>query len=274
MPGKSDSGGSGGAVDFDTAVLARSHEVPVVVDFWAPWCAPCRALGPIIEGLAAKAGGRWELVKLNTEERPEIAMEYEIRSIPNVKLFRGGRVVSGFVGALPATEIERWLDDQLPDERIEKLESIAARWPEEDGAIAGEIEPLVSAAPGVGRAKLRLAQAIAARDPARARALVAATSPDPEDIELHADVTALVDLVECTRDVPPKLAPHLEAARRAFRAHDLDATLEHLVDAAMRDKSFGDEVARRAAVALLRILGRDHELTDKYQRLLSMAVNS
>jgi putative thioredoxin len=273
MPATTDSGRSG-TVDFDTAVLARSREVPVVVDFWAPWCGPCRVLGPIIEDLAAQAGGRWELVKLDTEAQPEIAMAYGIRSIPNVKLFRGGKVVAGFVGALPASDIRRWLDDHIPDEGIENLDKLAARWPREGGVITGEIEALAKARPELGRAKLRLAQAIAARDPARARSLIAAASLGPEDAELQADVTALLDLVERTRDVPPKLAPHLEAAQRAFREHDLDATLEHLVDVAMRDKSFGDELARRAAVALFRILGRDHELTDKYQRLLSMAVNS
>ena len=106
------------AIEFESAVLQRSREIPVVVDFWAPWCGPCRILGPVIEKLAAEAGNRWELVKLNTEEQPDIAREYGVRGIPNVKMFHGGEPIAEFVGALPEDEIRRWLDAYLPGEAI------------------------------------------------------------------------------------------------------------------------------------------------------------
>lgn len=262
-------------IDFDAAVISRSHEVPVLVDFWAPWCAPCRVLGPVLEDLAGTAAGRWELVKLNTESQPDIAQAYGVRGIPNVKLFRDGRPVAEFTGALPPDEVRRWLDGQLPDERVEKVESIAGRWVAAGSAIAAELEALENAHPDLARAKLRLAQAIVAEDPGRARQLVASSHPEADDLDLATDVTALADLVEYPmEDLRPKLAKDVEAAQLAFRAHDLGATLQHLVDAAMRDKSFGDELARRATVALFRMLGRDHELTREYRPLLSMAVNS
>ena len=85
-------------VDFNVAVVERSRSVPVVVDFWADWCGPCHALRPIVEALAAEADGRWELVKVDVDAQPRLALEYGLRSIPTVKMFHEGRVVAEFVG--------------------------------------------------------------------------------------------------------------------------------------------------------------------------------
>ena len=111
--------------DFDTAVLARSREVPVLVDFWAPWCGPCRVLKPLLEKLAGEYGGRFELVKLNSDEAPSVAARYAVRSIPAVKLFVGGEVVDEFTGALPEGSLRAFLDTHLPDE-AERLRRQAA----------------------------------------------------------------------------------------------------------------------------------------------------
>lgn len=99
--------------DFETEVLAKSHHKPVVVDFWAPWCGPCRVLGPIIEKLARESGGAWRLVKINTDAHPQLAQQYHVRGIPAVKMFRKGRVVAEFTGALPDVQLRRWLDEHL-----------------------------------------------------------------------------------------------------------------------------------------------------------------
>ena len=111
--------------DFDTAVLARSREVPVLVDFWAPWCGPCRSLKPLLEKLAGEYGGRFELAKLNSDEAPSVSARYAVRSIPAVKLFVDGEVVDEFTGALPEGQLRAFLDARLPDE-AEKLRRQAA----------------------------------------------------------------------------------------------------------------------------------------------------
>ncbi|HLU68425.1 MAG TPA: thioredoxin [Kofleriaceae bacterium] len=102
--------------DFDIAVVERSRAVPVLVDFWAPWCGPCRMLGPVLERVAADMGGRLQVARLNVDENPTTAARFQVHGIPLVKLFCEGAAIAEFVGAVPETAVRAFLDQHLPCE--------------------------------------------------------------------------------------------------------------------------------------------------------------
>src|ERR1700737_4831452 len=122
---------------FDAAVLDRSQSLPVVVDFWADWCAPCRQLGPVLEREASKRAGTLELVKIDVDANPTVARSYGVQGIPAVKAFHKGRVVAEFVGAQPTAAVERFLDSLLPSE----ADLLVNRGDEETLPAAVELEP-------------------------------------------------------------------------------------------------------------------------------------
>src|SRR5882757_1196617 len=123
--------------EFDTAVIERSREVPVVVDFWAPWCGPCRQLTPALERAAAAREGKVELVKVNTDENQSLSRSFQIQGIPAVKAFKDGREVAQFVGAQPPAQVERFFDSLVPSE----VEQLVAKGDEGSLRTALELEP-------------------------------------------------------------------------------------------------------------------------------------
>lgn len=265
--------------DFQRDVLARSRELPVLVDFWAEWCGPCRMIGPVLERLAARAAGRFALVKLNTDEHPEIAAQYRVSSIPTVKLFRDGQVTAEFVGALPEHAVSRWLDEHLPSPGKEAIAAAERALAAGDRTQAQQIlEAALAADPALHEARVRLAELSFRADPDKALALVAGVPAEDPSFGRVEAMRTLASLARraSAREPPPAGVPavdwerYLEGARAFTAGRDAEA-LEAWIDVLRRRRQLDDDGPRRACVALFTLRG-DDELTREYRRAFSSAL--
>jgi putative thioredoxin len=258
--------------DFRADVIERSHRVPVLVDFWASWCGPCRVLGPVLERLAGSAGGRWELAKVSTEEFPELASEYAVMSIPNVKLFRGGRVVDEFVGALPEAELRRWLEAAIPSPPSPHLlaahEHLANGRPGEAIAL---FERALADSPHDAQAALALAEARLRSDPGSVPALVAAW---PEERSDRAEALALMARWRTRRAALPAGAAreHVATTLDAIGAGDWDGALAAAVEALRAQRGWADGAPRELGRAIFLWLGPSHPVSEKHYRAFAGAL--
>jgi putative thioredoxin len=264
--------------DFEREVLERSKNVPVVVDFWAPWCGPCRTLGPVLERLAGEHGGAFVLAKVNVDEAPAVAQAFRIQSIPAVKGFRDGALLAEFVGAQPESAVRQFLSTLLPTEadRLASDGEARAAADDLDGAASlfGQALELDARHP---RALLGLARVHARRgNDADALALLervsgaASLTRDAERLaaELRTRVDATGDEATLRARLatsPEDLDARLQLGRLlAARGRQEDALAE-LLEVVRRDPKHADEAARRAMVDLFAVLGSSHPLTERYR---------
>lgn len=263
--------------DFQVDVVDRSRQVPVLVDFWAAWCGPCRVLGPLLERLADDAQGRWVLAKVDTETYPELAAKHGIRGIPSCKLFIDGRVADEFVGALPEPALRQWLERALPHpQRDQLVEARAAIDSGEDARARQLLEPLAAAEPDNDEIGVLLARAELFDRPGVAQELVAPMSMASEHAEAAQAVTELATLLiaeGAAEQLPEGRGSEAFAAgRAALQRRDLAAALDAFIRVLETDRGYAGSAAHRACLALFRLLGEEHELTRSRRILFSNAL--
>ena len=273
--------------DFESLVLRPSFQVPVLVDFWADWCAPCRMLAPVLTALAQAYDGRFILVKVNTDAHQGLATRYGVRSLPTVKVFRNGEVVEEFMGAQPESVVREVLERHVerPSDAL-RAEARALRE-------AGELEPALG--------KLR-----------------GALQEDPDNTRIHADLVpmlldagALDEAEEVMKKVPAaeavepefkSLAARLEFARNAggatdpkelkarietapddldaryqlavqsVSASDYETALQQFLEIMRRDRGYRDDAGRKGMISVFEMLGNSGPLVSRYRGLMSSAL--
>jgi len=239
---------------FQSAVLDRSRTVPVVVDFWAEWCGPCRQLTPVLEEAIAARAGKVELAKVDTDAEPELARTYRIQGIPAVKAFRDGKVVSEFVGALPPQQVERFLDGLVPSE----ADGLVQQGDEDSLRRALELEPTRADA-AVPLARMLLTRG--AVDEARQ---ILSTVPG----SFAADgLLARLKLQEAEGPADSHLAEAFAALDEGRQEHALDL----LIDALPKADGCRDDI-RRVVVGILEGLGPEDPLARESRRRLAAAL--
>ena len=271
--------------DFEQNVVAASFKQPVVIDFWAPWCAPCKVLKPILEKLAAEYGGKFQLAKANSDENPEIAARYAVRGIPAVKAIVDGKVVNEFTGALPESAVRDWLDKVIPspaeemrreavelaaaddlDGALQKLSGASALDPDNEVVRVDTAEILFTK--GEADEAQRLLDSL--RDPdilkdARVLQLKAQVrlAEMREEGESEAALAAAIKANENDLEARLKLANVLIAANRPAEGMD------QLLEIVRRDRKFKDDIGRKTLLDVFNLLGGQGELVSAYRRKLA-----
>ena len=263
--------------DFNTDVLERSHTIPVLVDFWAEWCGPCKILGPVLEKLAQQHEGELVLAKLDTESHPTIAAQYRISSIPNVKLFVDGAVSDEFVGALPEAAVSEWLRKAVPSKYRAQLEGARQLLLENRVSQAQEILQMVAAAePDNDRATVLLGQSLLSSDHDRAVATVTPIDLGSKYLEEAEAIKTLANLYERVNEADslPEdsvRGQYLDAISSA-RSNDFEAALDGFIQVIGKNRYYDDDGSRKACIAVFKLLGEDHEVTKRYRQALSGAL--
>jgi len=281
-------------------LVAKSQEIPVLVDFWADWCGPCKQLMPVLAKLADEYQGKFLLAKVDTEAEPELAGHFQIRSIPTVKMIKGGAIVDEFMGVQPEPQIRALLDkhcgpapegdDAAEDEgatldQASQMAMAQFAQGDADGAIALITQAMAEDADNHS-ARITLAQMqIATGKVDEAKVTLDAVPEDARD-DRYQSVAGMLDFAHIVADAPP--AAELEATLQADPANSgaryqlgammilsnrVEDGLDHLLEIVKTDRKFEEDAGRNALINAFSMLGTDHPVTQDYRRRLARLLN-
>lgn len=277
-----------GTAEFEHAVLEASHRQPVLVDFWAPWCGPCRTLGPVLEQCANELDGRVLLAKIDTDRHGELAQRYGVRGLPSVKVFAGGKVVDEFTGVLPAAQVRAFIARHAPSPaELVYREAVAVRAQGDTTRARDLLGEAIAHDPAHAAARLDLAGLLLdlGESDEAGRVLDEIAGHIGHSERLQALRTRFGLLAERARSESPAalaariaadpddLAARLHLARRAAADTDWPQAFDQLLEIVQRDRRFGDDIGRRTAIELFALLPPGSPLVRDYRARLASALN-
>lgn len=262
--------------DFEYNVISYSQQVPVVVDFWAEWCGPCKSIGPILEKLAEQGRGKFRLAKVNVDQNANLAMRYNIRSIPAVKAFRDGTMVAEFLGAQPEGKIREFIREIAPEQSDLKLEKGLSLL-DDGNAAEAEIcfNESLQISPENPRARLGLIRSLLMQgDGIEANELLLDFPPSPEyssaiRLQPLAEALIQIDNEDSFEIIDEPLEAAFHNAIRLIKLGNIEAAMDGLLEVLRTDKRFHDNQARLIFVAILEVLGEKNPITRPYRRELA-----
>jgi len=256
--------------NFEREVIARSNDVPVVIDFWAPWCAPCRALGPTLERLASEAKGAWVLAKVNVDENQRLGATFRVQSIPAVKAVHNGKVVDEFVGALPEGQIRTWLKRFLPQPESSLLEVAQAMEASDPQGAAARYRLILGDEPQNAGAMFNLGRLLLLLGEAEGLETLRQV---PIGTPTYARAQAMLPLADffAAADLPAEgdSAQRYKQAAALVRSGAYSGAMSELLAIVARDRAFHDDGARKALLGLFAALGDEDPLVPAYRRKLA-----
>lgn len=261
--------------DFEYEVIAYSRQTPVVVDFWAEWCGPCRTLGPILERLVEEAQGSFRLAKVDVDASPNLAIQYGIRSIPAVKAFRDGLVASEFVGALPEPRVREFIRTLAPSQTDLMLEKAQSLLNEHRWASAEQLfRQYLTKTPQVPAAMLGLLKATLMQSKFSEASALLRDFPSSKELAAVETIRPLLDALTALLRSPAYSEDPLEAAFLnslwLLSRGNIPAALDGLLDILRQDKHYRNDEVRKVVLSILEILGDNSPLTHQYRRELAL----
>lgn len=274
--------------NFDHDVIALSRSVPVLVDFWAPWCGPCRTLGPLLEKLEREAGGKWKLAKINVDENQELAAHFGVRSIPHVVAFVDGKPVDQFIGVLPESGLREFIARVTPNPgqiALREARQAAAGGKRE---IAREaFQAALAFDPGFDEARIDyIAFLLDGNALEEAEAQFGMLTPRASQHDAYSALQTRLEAMKGLGDLPDEatltgrieanpadLQARLDLARLLIARRQYEPALEQLLAIVRTDRTFEDDVGRKTMLSVFEMMGDTPEAVSRWRRQLSAALN-